>query len=207
MRDLETLLDEFRFGGRFITTLYPITQVRGMSGESIRQLLNGLVAKADVYMECGLYCGLSFTSAMQHNTLLKRAIAIDLWAEFTQGGRINPRAEFLAAVEKFYPKDVPLSLIERDHWSVTELPAKPDLFYYDGDHSESSQARALTHFGPMCADEFTYCCDDWNWERVRKGTMKGLDRFTILDQWEKRVASDNDAQWWNGFYVARLKQK
>jgi hypothetical protein len=207
MKDLEMLCANYKFGGKFITTLYPIEDVRGMSGQSIRQLLNGLVAGAKVYLECGLYCGLSFTSAMQHNTFLTRAIAIDSWAEFTQGGRIKPREEFLAAVAKYYPKNVPLTLLEQDHWSVTELPAKPDLFYYDGAHDERSQERALTHYGPLCAEEFIFCCDDWNWEKVRRGTLRGLDHFTILDQWEKRVPSDNDKEWWNGFYVALLRQK
>lgn len=187
--------------------MYPIADVRGMSGDGIRQILNRLAASSNVYLECGVYCGLSFTSAMYNNTTLQRAIAIDSWAEFTNQGRINPRKEFLAAVEKYYPKEIPFTLIEQDHWSVKGLPEQPDLFYYDGDHSELSQQKALTHYGPMCTEYFTYCVDDWNWERVRKGTLKGLDHFTIIDAWEKLVPTADDKNWWNGFAVFRLQQK
>ena len=207
MKNLEELL----FLNR--EPLFPITDVRGMTGEYIRLILNELVAKSEVYLEAGLYCGLSFTSAMYKNNHISRAIAIDSWAEFTNHGRINPRKEFLEAVKKYYPNEVPLSLIESDHWQVTSLPAKPDLYYYDGDHSEQSQERALTHFGKMCADEFIYCCDDWNWEKVRKGTRKGLEQFEVVNEWEKILTPERgrtdttDKYWWNGFYVALLRQK
>ncbi len=225
MKNLQELHDQMHHA-----LLFDIKEVRGMTGQKIRQILNTLASEATVYMEAGLYCGLSFTSAMYKNTNIELAIAIDSWAEFTNHGRINPRLEFLDACEKFYPKGVPLSLIESDHWKVTQLPplpaytigessmgstypAKPDLFYYDGAHDEQSQMRALTHFGPMCAEEFTFCCDDWNWEQVRRGTKRGLDWFTVVDEWEKILPfapgrkDTTDVDWWNGFYVARLKQK
>ncbi len=162
--------------------------------------------EADVYLECGVYCGLSFTSAMYRNHNLKHAVAIDSWTEkFGKG--IDPRKEFLENIDKYYPKGVPFTLIESNHWDVKELPEAPDLFYYDGAHDSLSQEKALTHFGPMCAYEFTYCVDDWNWPEVRNGTMKGLDQFEILDAWEKTTPKDDDPEWWNGFFVAKLRQK
>lgn len=202
MRDLNELVPLME------TNLFDIKEVRGLSGDCIRRILNKLVSESTVYLECGVYCGLSFTSAMYGNILLKHAIAIDSWAEkFGKG--IDPRKEFLAAVEKYYPKEVPFTLIEANHWDVKELPEKPDLFYYDGAHDEFSQQRALTHFGPMCAKEFTFCVDDWNRPVVRKGTLKGLAQFEIVDAWEKILAQTdtNDKQWWNGFAVFKLKQK
>ncbi len=208
MNDLEEYVKQLKDeNGAWLKPLYPIADVRGMTGESIRQLLNYRVSQARVYLEAGLYCGLSFTSAMYENEKLERAIAIDSWAEFTDKGRINPRNEFLAAVKKYYPPNVPLTLIEQDHWTVKGLPEVPDLFYYDGDHSELSQQRALSHFGPMCAGEFFYCVDDWNWDRVRRGTLKGLSNFTIIDGWEKFTTSGSDSEFWNGFAMFKLKQK
>jgi len=202
MKDLQNLV-------RPEIELYPIEDVRGLSGNSIRRILNALVAQADVYLECGVYCGLSFTSAMYRNDLLKHAIAIDSWAEkFGKG--IDPRKEFLAAVEKYFPKTVPFTLIEANHWDVKELPEQPDLFYYDGAHDMKSQERALTHYGKMCTEEFIFCCDDWNRPVVREGTRKGLQNFVIVDEWEKildPLKDTNDKEWWNGFYVARLQQK
>jgi hypothetical protein len=189
--------------------LFPITEVRGLTGQLIRETLNTLVKDATVYLECGVYCGLSFTSAMYGNTNIRHAIAIDSWAErFGKG--IDPRKEFMNAVAKYYPGTIPLTLIESDHWQVKVLPDKPDLFYYDGDHSEDSQRKALTHYGPMCTEEFTFCCDDWNWIKVRKGTQKGLDMFTVVDEWElftNKDGNSNDPLWWNGFYIAKLRQK
>lgn len=187
--------------------LYPIRDVRGMSGDRIRMILSSLTDISKHYLECGLYCGLSLTSACYNNHSLKSVTGIDSWAEFTNRGKINPRNEFLNACQKYFPEHLQLNLIERNCWDVKELPHKPDLYYYDGDHSELSQEKALTHFGPMCADEFIYCCDDWNRPEVQRGTHKGLEMFDVLYEWSYIPPQLNDSDWWCGFYVALLKQK
>lgn len=191
--------------------LYPIEDVTGLTGERIRQLLNGLVAQSDCYLECGVYCGLSFTSATYGNGNLSRAIAIDNWAE--KFGVKDPRQQFHNAIDRYFPRSVPLSIIEKDHWSVTVLPGVPDVFYYDGAHDAKSQERALTHFGPMCTKRFVYCCDDYSWPEVKAGTEKGLKGFRVLwdialgDMAVGHLKSTPSKNWWNGFYVALLEQE
>lgn len=191
--------------------LFPIDSVRHLTGNRNRHFLNAIASRADHYLEVGVYCGASFSAAIYKNQNLKMAIAIDSWAE-NFGGGAEPKKEFFEAMDKYLPPNFNWQLYQQNCWDVTELPVKPDVFYYDGAHDEKSQERALTHFGKMCADQFVYICDDYNpysphWQQVVRGTKKGLSGFNVL--WEAEIISTGDSRpdWWNGMYVGLLSQK
>jgi hypothetical protein len=187
--------------------LFPISEVRILSGERIRQFLNNLLGLGEFhYLEVGVYCGGSFSAATYHNDKLASVTAIDSWAE-RFGGGAQPKKEFLEAVAKYVPKNVPFTLIENNCWAVDKLSHAPDVFYYDGPHTALDQEKALTHFGPMCAKQFIYICDDYNWKQVQAGTRKGLEKFNVI--WELEIFSRGDSQpdWWNGLFIAVLEQK
>lgn len=187
--------------------LFPITEVRILSGQRIRQFLNALLSEGELhYLEVGVYCGGSFAAATYKNENLLSVTAIDSWAE-RFGGGAQPKKEFMDAVAKYVPKNVQFTLIENNCWAVESLPYPPDVFYYDGPHTALDQEKALTHFGPKCADQFIYMVDDLNWKQVQAGTRKGLEKFNVL--WELEIFSRGDSQpdWWNGFGVFILEQK
>lgn len=182
--------------------LFDISNVRILSGERNRQLLNALLgySKPLHYLEVGAYCGGSFAAAMFKNKHVASATVIDSWAE-KFGGGAKPREEFMAAYEGYVPKEIPFTLLEQDCWSVTKLPHKPDVFYYDAGHTALDQERALTHFGPMCANNFIYLVDDYNWPKVYEGTRKGLKNFDIEFELEILSRTESDKDWWNGLGI------
>lgn len=193
-------------------TLFPKEEIpHSLTGDKVRQLLNALVKRSTIYLECGVYCGGTFNAAMYKNNHITKAVAIDSWAEtfgITTRLGIKPRTEFMNNVAKYFPKGVPFQMIEADHWAVTSLDCKPDLFFYDGAHDSNSQEKALTHFGKMCADTFVYVVDDFDWPKVVVGTNRGLEHFEVLDSYYLTTNKPSDAEhFWNGIYVALLKQK
>lgn len=192
--------------------LFPISNIRILSGNGIRKLLNEIASHSEYYLEAGVFCGGTFCAAIYNNDNLKGVCAIDHWNE--NANYANGKNSFNQHVPQYKPKNVPLTLIEKNHWDVSELPFKPDFYFYDGAHDEASQEKALTHFGKMCTDTFCFVVDDWNNKEVQAGTRKGLEHFEILfehlipTQYNARsLTSPHISPFWNGFGVWILKQK
>lgn len=209
---IDQVKEAIREGEQLSRNLYPIHRIKILSGDAIRHTLNALASRAEYYLEAGVYCGGSFCAATFNNTNLKGTCAIDNWGEnfHYQTGR----DAFKQNVAQFFPKDVPFTLIEKNHWEVEQLPFTPDLYYYDGKHDALSQEKALTHFGPMCAEKFVYCVDDLNNAEVKTGTYRGLERFNVLYRHEvftpfnaRTLTSPYVSPYWNGFGIYLLEQK
>ena len=187
-----------------------IINMEGMSGVKTRHFYNNLLSHEDSrYLEIGTWKGSSVCSAMCGNKA--NVVCIDNWSEF--GG---PKNEFLVNFEKFKGEN-DASFIENDCYKVdvSTLP-KFNIYMYDGNHTNDSHYKALTHYYNCLDDMFIFIVDDWNWIDVRNGTLSAINNLNlkVLYEREIRLTYNNyhtpmplaKATWWNGIYVAILKK-
>jgi hypothetical protein len=184
-----------------------IVRLDGFSGMKTRHFYNNLLDRDDArYLEVGTWKGSSACSAMYKNKA--NVVLIDNWSEFN-----GPRDECLSNIVRF-KGDNTVVFIEKDSWSVdvSKIP-KRNIYMYDGDHDEQSHYRALTHFYECLDDVFTFVVDDWNWDRVRKGTFDAIRdlELNIIEEHEIRLSQDGSYTeqkdgWWNGIYACVLSK-
>lgn len=181
-----------------------IINMEGMSGTKTRHFYNNLLNTENArYLEVGTWKGSSVCSAMCKNKA--NVVCIDNWSEF--GG---PKTEFLANFEKFKGENK-ASFIENDCFKVdvSELP-KFNIYMYDGNHTNESHYKALLHYYNCLDDVFIFIVDDWDWEVVRDGTMKSIQKLNLKVLYEKEIRTifnNTEAEnWWNGIYVAILQK-
>jgi hypothetical protein len=187
-----------------------IIRMEGMSGTKTRHFYNNLLSMDDArYLEIGTWKGSSVCSAMCGNSA--SVVCIDNWSEF--GG---PKNEFLANFNKHKGNNNAM-FIENDCFKVNinELP-KFNIYMYDGNHDNDSHYKALTHFYDCLDDVFIFIVDDWNWQDVRDGTSRAIEKLNLKVLYEKdiRLTYDNShtpphqarTTWWNGIYVAILQK-
>lgn len=189
-----------------------ILSMEGMSGMLTRHFYNNIMSMDDArYLEIGTWKGSSVCSAMCNNKAT--VVCIDNWSEF--GG---PKEEFLENFEKFKGENN-ARFIEADCFTVdvTTLP-KFNVYMFDGNHEEESHYKALTHFYDCMDPEFIFIVDDWNWEKVRTGTMDSFKKLNldILYETEMRTTFDDShppwgsnqqLAWHNGIYVAVIRKR
>jgi hypothetical protein len=173
----------------------------------IRHLLNNLGAISTEYLECGSHRGGSFCSTVNNNNLVI-ATAVDSYLEtFHKGDSLK---DFMDNAEKFCPEHTLWDLLKEDYFKVY-IAGKPDLFLFDGFHSEEHQAKALTYFAPMLADEFIYVCDDYMLPQVKAGTQRGIKEAGLKILFEQELENPSEVLhqndfWWSGVYIALLKK-
>jgi hypothetical protein len=190
-----------------------IIQMEGMSGTKTRHFYNNLLNTEDArYLEIGTWKGSSVCSAMCNNQA--KVVCIDNWSEF--GG---PKSEFINNFEKFKGENKAI-FIEDDCFkvnvSILSNLYKFNIYMYDGNHTDESHYRALSHYYDCLDDVFIYIVDDWNWEDVRNGTKNAIQNLNLNVLYEKeiRLTWDNSHTplqlarntWWNGIYVAILQK-
>jgi methyltransferase family protein len=182
----------------------------------IRALLNNLGALATHIADVGSHKGGSMCSMLAGNGNIKSATAIDSWAsDETNEDKAYP--QFIANANRFKSENTELNVIVGDCWEVSLdlIPNKIDLYSYDAGHSREDQKQALIYYKGMLADEFIYCCDDWEYGDVKEGTMEGIVEggYEILFQQELlnppgTIENDHlNEHWWRSYYVALLKKK
>jgi hypothetical protein len=179
-----------------------IISMNGMSGTKTRHFYNNLLNNSDMrYLEIGTWKGSSVCSAMCNNKA--SVVCIDNWSEF--GG---PKNEFLVNFEKFKGENNAI-FIENDCFKVdiTTLP-KFNIYMYDGNHTNKSHYRALSHYYNCLDDIFIYIVDDWNWKDVRDGTNEAIKELDLKVLYEKAIFTEGDgtSTWWNGIYVVILNK-
>ena len=182
-----------------------ILQLDGMTGKKTRHFYNNLCSGDGIrYLEIGTWKGSSICSAMCGNNMV--ATVIENWSEF--GG---PKQEFLDNFENF-KGDNDANFIESDCWAVDpSLLGMFNIYMYDGNHDEKSHFKALNHFYPCLDNQFIYLVDDWNWEKVRTGTINSINQNNLKIIWEKeiRLTYDNSttkSEWWNGLSIFILEK-
>jgi hypothetical protein len=187
-----------------------ILNMDGMSGYKTRHFYNNILNMPDArYLEIGTWKGSSTCSAMYGNSAT--ITCIDNWSLF--GG---PKSEFLENLDR-YKGDNKINVIEDDCFNVdiSTLP-KFNIYLYDGDHSEESQYKALTHFIDCLDDMFILIIDDWNWKDVRNGTYRAINDLNLTIEYKKeiRLTGNNShtpifkakRTWWNGIFIAVLSK-
>jgi hypothetical protein len=188
--------------------------VPALSSLRIRHLMNNLGNISTRYLEVGVHKSGLFCSTISNNSLIIAATAIDNWASDEDNiDKAEPQFDENTAVCK--PWLTEFSKIKSDafHADLTKILGPIDLYLYDAGHSYFDQSDALGYYKSVLADEFIYCCDDWTYGDVKKGTLDGLDRYglEIIHKWELINETPGDGhlneEWWRGYGVFLLKKK
>ncbi len=187
-----------------------ILEMEGMTGKKTRHFYNNLLDMMDArYLEIGTWKGSSVCSAMYENNAT--VVCIDNWSEF--GG---PKKEFMENFEKF-KGNCQATFIEKDCFKVNvkQLP-KFNIYMYDGDHTDESHYKAINYFLDCLDDIFILIVDDWNWDGVRRSTMKSIvdNNLSVLYSKQVRLTLDDShttqplarETWHNGIFVAVLEK-
>lgn len=176
--------------------------MEGMSSPKVRTFLNKLLETPESrYLEIGVWKGSTFYSALYKNNPIY-ATSIDNFATF--GGHEQIFRSNMVDIE------VPYEFINGDCFNLkNKLDKKYNIYFYDGEHYEPDQEKALTYYYDNLDDEFIYICDDWNFPSVPKGTFAGIEKtnLKIIDQWTLEAKHNGDTEnWWNGLWVAVLSK-
>lgn len=174
--------------------------IEGMSGVKNRIFLNSLLELDNSkYLEIGTWKGSTFYSALCKNQPTY-AVAIDNWSLF--GG---PNKEFF---QNLSDVNVEFDFYDADCFNIDKslFKHKFNIYFYDGEHEEQDQRKALTYYVDCLEDQFIYICDDWNFQKVQNGTFSGLEQANIKvhKEWvlgNMSVHADSQ-NWWNCLYVA-----
>lgn len=194
-----------------------ILAMRGMSGQKYRHLINNLIETVDDvrYLEVGCWRGSTSCSALYKNSV--SAHCIDNWAEF--GG---PRNEFINNMRQCVNESddlIEIQLEENDFRRVDyNQIGKYNIYFFDGPHEEDDQYDGVVVAQGALDDEFIFICDDWNWEKVRKGTERAFKdlNLNVLYSLDIRTTPDNShpvehnsmekSDWHNGYFMAVCKK-
>jgi len=188
-----------------------VIRVPFLGSLQIRHLLNNLGELAEMYLEVGCHKGGSFCSTVFGNHNLRWSDVVDNFESDRVSGE-TAEFQFLANALFYRPQSMELRLHRSNCFNVNlnVFQKNIDLYLFDGPHEEEAQAQALTYYKPVLADEFIYCCDDYDWDEVQKGTQRGIKEagYKILfDEYLPSKGSHDNESWHNGFYVALLKKK
>ncbi len=183
----------------------------GLSSKKIRHFLNNICSfPGTKYLNVGVCTGSSFWSAIYNNSL--KVTGIDWWRNDTAK---QDEATFLKNLSEIVAQetvtiDRHLEIINQDCFTV-DLKDKYNIYFYDADHSEEGQCKALTYFNRFLEDEFILIVDDWDDKKVKAGTLKGIKEmnYDVKFVWEhKGVFGMWDAfseTWWHRFLVCLIK--
>jgi hypothetical protein len=180
----------------------------GFSGKKFRLLMNNLISEVPDprYLEIGVYHGASFCPAIFHNRV--RAVGIDNWSEYGGG-----RHHFDQNLSRYQTHDTDVLILEQD-FRNTDYGAigKFNILFYDGAHDEQSQYDGILYPQPAMDQTHIMIVDDWNWDRVRKGTFDALrdSKLNIDYSIEVRttfngeipLVSGPSSEWHNGTILA-----
>jgi hypothetical protein len=182
--------------------------VPGFSGRKFRLFLNNLMNElADPrYLEIGVYHGASFCSAIYLNQL--RAVGVDNWSKWD-----GKRSKFEEHLGKFISEPTHVEIIEADFRAIDyDAIGRFNVMFYDGAHEEQDQYEGVLLPTMAMDDDYILIVDDWNWDRVRTGTLNALaDGGLIVDySIEVRTSFNNQfppvhgsaSEWHNGAFIA-----
>ena len=184
-----------------------ILKMEGMSGRKTRHFYNNICSMENArYLEIGCWKGSSLCSAMCNNRM--SCLGIDNW--LTLGG---PKQDFINNFIKFKGSNN-ASYIEKNCWEIdVSTIGKFNIYMYDGNHTETSHYQALNHYYSCLDDEFIYLVDDWNWEKVKTGTLNSIQDNKLKIEFKKEFFTDKDPgvqqsnnDWHNGLCIFVLSK-
>jgi len=174
-----------------------VFKIEGYSGKQYKKFANRLLGKDIVknYLEIGVWKGSTAIAALYGNTGKLNHWVIDNWVLF--GG---PRTEFV--VNFLTHLKVQPNLIDEDCFGIDVAQkgiSNIDVYFYDGEHEEQDQYKALTYYYNAMSDSFVYMVDDWSWSKVQAGTYNAIADLNLKIEKKIEFVSENDhAGWWNG---------
>ena len=170
------------------------------------------------YLEVGVYKGSTMISMLrgnEHN--FKYVLGIDNFAEFDPDGKNFAALRNNVAT---HLTDLNVEFLEKSCWDVTEAdvngasssPRLFNIYFYDGPHDEEDHVKAVVEYAKYLSDEAIFIVDDYNQDRVRAGTKKGLEvigeDFEVTKQWEILSRWNGDVEgWWDGLGVFVLRRR
>jgi hypothetical protein len=190
--------------------------VRGMSTENIRFLLNEIIrrfAKKSVYLEVGIFRGCSLLSAALFNPST-RCIGIDNFSEFnydSDGWRpsdnLNNEEKFKNNLAKF-PNAKNIEWYDGDYGEIIKIlfnkepNLKIKIYFYDGEHSYKNQLEGLKIILPHLSKRSIIVVDDLNWQQVEKANKDFIKENPDFKSVIKIKTKDNCSKdWWNGIEI------
>jgi len=178
--------------GRVLSDLCDGTElasdVAGMTSPKVKALLNGIVGLSPGWrhLEVGTHQGATFIAAMQGN-MDAYGVSYDNFSQFwhcADSGGCFTSSALARNMAKYKDRMGTTELVRKDFFknpydwpSVTRKELMVfDSFFYDGNHDEEWQEKAVIAAFKCCADNFVYIVDDWNLPGVRDGTLRGFER-------------------------------
>ncbi|MAJ23076.1 MAG: hypothetical protein CBC24_04355 [Candidatus Pelagibacter sp. TMED64] len=195
----------------------------GMSGKKYRYLINHLVSLIENprYLEIGSWAGSTVCSALYGNKA--KAVCIDNWLKFDTEEYLkkvyntkDQKKEFEENIEKIKKtsENIEFKFIESDFRKVNYKEiGNFNIYCYDALHDEKSQFEGIEIAQPALDDIFILIIDDWNWQEVRNGTLKAIEKLniSIISKIEIKTTQDNSipklflgqySDWHNGYFIA-----
>jgi hypothetical protein len=151
-----------------------IFRLDGMSGRKYRMFIDNLVGMTGDprYLEIGVWQGSTLCAAIYRNRV--RALAIDDWSQF--GGAREP----LLANPRRFRGEAAVSLLDRDFRTVDYTAiGRFNVYLFDGPHGEQVQCDGVRIAQPALDRQFVLIVDDWNWSRVRIGTLRAVTELAL----------------------------
>jgi hypothetical protein len=184
----------------------------GMSGKKYRYLINNLISfiRDARYLEIGSWKGSTACAAMHGNKC--KVTCIDNWSHHGTDNR-----DFFNNTKESLSDDIEFTVIEKDFREVdyTSL-GKYNVYFFDGPHEEKDQYDGVALAQDALDHEYILIVDDYNFDRVRKGTQNAIKDLNLKVLAEVTVLSsiDNDtptvhhekSEWHNGYYIAVIKK-
>lgn len=149
-----------------------ILDLHGMSGRNYRRFVNNLIEALDRphYLEVGSWRGSTACAAMYGNSAA--ITCIDNWSEFS-----GPREAFVEHIQRATSAETRFALLDEDFRQTDFSAIEPaDVYLFDGPHEKQDQIDGIVCAAPALASNYVQIVDDWNWARVREGTMEGIER-------------------------------
>ena len=193
-----------------------ILEMDGMSGVKYRHFINNLINSLEDprYLEIGCWKGSTLCSAIYGNKV--KSYCIDNWSQFD-----GPKDIFYKNIQKCTDEcaDIKIIFKEADFRKInyTEIE-KYNIYFFDGPHEEQDQYDALMFVQPALDDEFIFICDDWNWEKVKNGTLNAIKKLNLDVLFSINIKTTDDgshppennarqnSDWHNGYYISVLKK-
>ncbi len=206
----DSFQDSMAYRGRLRDEAFLLS---GFSGKKFRLLMNNLINEVHDprYLEIGVYHGASFCPAIFRNKV--RAVGIDNWSEY--GGQ---RHIFDQNLSDYRTNNTDVDIIERDFRLVDYRSiGKFNVLFYDGSHEEKDQYDGILFPQPAMDYPHIMIVDDWNWDRVRKGTFDALRdaKLTVDYSIEIRTSFNGEiplvsgpsSEWHNGTIIAVISKQ
>jgi hypothetical protein len=191
---------------------YSVRLMSGMSGKKYRYLINNLISFiTDArYLEVGSWKGSTACAAMHGNKC--KVTCIDNWSHHGTDNR-----DFFNNTKESLSDDVDFTVIEKDFREVDYSSiGKYNVYFFDGPHEEKDQYDGVALAQDALDHEYILIVDDYNFDRVRKGTQNAIKDLNLKVLAEVTVLSSIDgdvptvhhekSEWHNGYYIAVIRK-